>query len=69
MPPPASVLCGRCRQALPEGSNYCVGCGYTNVDAMMGRRIGVEQQADERIARFKLLGRLLRFGGLLRFFK
>jgi ribosomal protein L37E len=69
MPTTTPVLCARCRQTLAEGSNYCVACGFTNIDAMMGRRVAVEQQADERIERFKLLGSLLRFGGLLRFFK
>jgi predicted amidophosphoribosyltransferase len=27
-------LCSRCQQPLPEGSGYCVACGFQNPDDM-----------------------------------
>jgi len=41
--------CVRCRQPLPEGSGFCVACGFQNEAAMLERRVKVVGQADERI--------------------
>jgi hypothetical protein len=61
--------CVRCRQPLPEGSGFCVSCGFNNEAALMARRVKVVEQADERIGWTKRLKDFTRgLGGLFRRF-
>jgi hypothetical protein len=52
--------CVRCRQALPEGSSYCVSCGADNVEALLARRVEATQQADARISWLRFVRNLFR---------
>lgn len=62
-----SRKCIRCRQALPEGSGYCVACGCSNEDALTARQVQVTNAAENRIGFARLLSGIFRaIGGIFR---
>ena len=48
MPIAQPVSCLRCRQPLPEGSHFCVGCGMNNDGALLNQIVGVGDQIQKR---------------------
>lgn len=55
--------CVRCRQELPAGTSYCVGCGTDNVEALLARRVETVRQADARISWSRFARQLFQFCG------
>jgi hypothetical protein len=62
-PPSAPPTCVRCRQTLPDGSQYCVACGFFNEDAVIGKTLDTIHKFEQRLMWYRFtawLGRLFR---------
>ena len=60
---PEPIKCVRCRQPLPEGSGFCVACGFNNEAALIERKVKVVGQADDRIGFARSLSEIFRWVG------
>lgn len=61
--------CKRCGQALAAGTNYCVSCGFQDIDAVYATRIGADSELEKRRGRLSFFKSLFRFGGIFRIFR
>ena len=68
MPDITARHCMRCRQALPEGSGYCVGCGCTN-DTAYEKMIANENKIEMRQFWLKFWTSLTNLSWGLRWFR
>lgn len=46
--PPAPPTCVRCRQSLPDGSQFCVACGFHNEDAVLANTVETVKRYEQR---------------------
>ncbi|MCU0876442.1 MAG: hypothetical protein MUF06_01435 [Pirellulaceae bacterium] len=47
-PPQAPPTCVRCKQTLPDGSQFCVACGFHNEDAMIANTFETIKRYEQR---------------------
>lgn len=47
-PPQAPPTCVRCKQTLPDGSQFCVACGFHNEDAMIANTFDAVKRYEQR---------------------
>ena len=60
--------CCGCQQTLPEGSGYCVACGYTN-DVAYEKLIESENEMEARRERMRTWGRFYWWAFAFRIFR
>ncbi|MEM7457470.1 MAG: hypothetical protein AAF456_24265 [Planctomycetota bacterium] len=53
--------CARCQGKLPPETNYCVGCGHYNEDAMVRKVVGTANKIEEQRAWRRFWNRIFWF--------